>query len=725
MYSREKVLENIEKYNRVNAKKLRVYSVEEARFYADHFEKLTIRDPKKDKPIGFSRTLTEDEIDYISNERMMCSIDFIYELERYEFVEDVISAELTLMKLNKAQQVALFIIADLERRGVPIRMLFLKARQLGVSTLFSKIIKHRMNFVKSTKGVIASGDEDKTRTLVEKMIEKPQAMMPWWLVRPDVEFLHSGDDFMIIPSADSLLKVQHGRQETGIARGDTVNTWHFTELLEWLDPESLIEASFNKAVHESARTFGVEETTASARGAWLHEYWEQTSKDYPAGRSSTFPVFLPYFIGDDIYPPPGYFPIVAGWKPTELTLAHAESCKEFVRSSKVLSDVLGSNWEMPLRQMWWYENEYEKASKDPQKFATFLAECPANPRQAFQSRSKSVVSAQTIQELEGSLKKLLLPPIYVSGPDIPKLTEPPERLPIVQTIQYEHHGLARLWTLHASKKFTNVEEELDNEDKLWIWRAPERGFKYVVSVDCGHGVGEDRSAIQVIRIGDAVHPAEQVAEYCSSHASAFDIIGLVMMLLAWYSTEGVDGQIYWALAAPEDAADGATIINELRKWGWPNIYVRQSPENRNKGVNDGSLYGWHTDQSTRQTLINWFLKFVKERRIQINSPWLLDEIRTFVMIRKKSLTSSTVTIKIQHDRSAHDDLIFGLAIGIVCGHQIDIFEDVANSSWGKVAEMFKKQLQLPNHSIRSYKLPAADLEVPAMVLTRKYVEREF
>ena len=1069
MYNREIVAKNIEGYYRSTGTRLIEYPIDQVRYYVEHFDKLTARDPKKGTVTGFKRTLTPDEVAFIKNEQQMCRLDLSYEIARYEFVEDVISARLNLMTLNKAQQIALKIIGDMEKRGVPIMLLFLKARQLGVSTLFAKIIKHRMEFVPFTKGVVASGDEEKTRSLVEKMIEKPHGMLPWWLVRHDVEFKHSGDEFMIIPSADSLLIVQHGRQELGIARGSTANTWHFclapevlihsnngklvpikdiqtgdtiivsngeqakvkacikslraaeegvaietwssakahlltvskdhpvltpngyvdagklttedyivqpvrkitdevasieiisrpvgasrygvtikreykvtgdlgwfvglylaegtvvcnapyrdsqkraayvvlslhqkeiesvgarlkelfpdisqrtqanrnslcvnlilqdnglaewvlnnlgsaktkhypdkcftygknfnygvfvgylegdgyvdkkinvikiasvredlvlqmrdilaglglgwsglvsvaggdrygrncqerwdlqitgqtarnvkqclglpqtpiiksfgdrwmwledgsiavkirkieavwidefwslevdhdlhnfatlhgsvsnTELLEWPDPKSLIEAGFNKAIHPSARTFGVEETTAGNRGSWLHRHWEECSTDYPEGRSNIFPVFLPYFVGDDIYPPPGYFPITESWEAPDFVKAHAESCERYVHTSPVLSEVLGANWKLSRDQQWWFYNEYTKAIKDPESFANFLAETPSDPRSAFQSRSRSVISAPKLQELQAAMNPLFTSPLWISGPEVPEASTPPSREKSVLKVTYESRGLYRQWELHPAE-FTNVEECMQWQHRLWVWEPPKENHRYVVAVDCGGGVGLDRTAIQVMRIGNASMPAVQVAEWASDQASAFDVVGLVLMLLTWYSPMSVTGERNWAMAAPEDAADGKTIIHELRKWGWSNIYVRQTPENRARGIKDGSLLGWHTDQGNRLTLINWFLKFVKEGRLQLNSPWLLDELRTFVRTEKKSMTSSAVTYKVQHDYDSYDDLIFSMAIAIVCGHQIDIYDDVANSQWSAVAQALEKQMEVPKHS---------------------------
>lgn len=1072
MYHPSLINRSIEQYNHLNpSSPLVEYPIDQVRFYVRHFESLYEYD-KKGIPVNFTRRLTPDEIAFINNERELCRCSFIYFCERYCFIEDVLTGEMVLMRLNLAQKAALLIISQMQLQGVPIRMLFLKARQLGVSTLFQLIILHRMLFMPSTTAVVASGDEEKTRSLVEKMVEKRFKMLPWWLVRPDVEFLHSGDEFMTINSAGSRLIVQHGRQKLGIKRGDTANTYHFcfhpqtqvrvadgklrpisqifprdpvivsdgtlsktiaaglshrkpetavslkfwnnpiplvvskdhpvltedgfkeadilqvgdyvvhpvrqitnkttsittirrpvgssrfgdrvktiypvdhelgwfvgmylaegtvvcnapyrdpqkrpayvtlslhqkeisyistrlrkmfpdvrqrevyskdsktaqlilqdnglaewvqttlgsakdksfpddlfnygqefclglvegyiegdghvktefnhivvtsirtdlivqlrdmiaalglgwsgisikeagnwygrncqeswnlqitgstsknvrealgwetvkpkrrsfdkdkwhwtkdgriavklklksyewcenfwylsvdhplhdfttlqcavsnTELLEWNDYAGLVEAGFNRAIHSTERTFGVEETTASPRGADFHRYWEDTERDYPQGLTMVRPVFLPYFIGRDIYPPPGEeksMPVPDNWQVPEFVQEHAAACEEYARTSPVLSQVMPSNWRMDVGQKWWYYREYSKASLDPKKLAQFLAECPANAKEAFQSWQRSIFPIQLMMEYQRRLPQPVLPPLMFDGPDVPEVSKPVLDIgeqPIHTVVYNPHSGHQRMtWKLYGLP-FTNYEDELDPLHKLWVWELPTQNQKYVVSMDCGGGLGQDRTVIQVVRIGSPYQPAAQVAEYATDLANAFDCWSVMLMLLQWYSPHKHDGTREYALASIEMAADGRTAQNEIFKRDWPNIYIRQKSDQRRVTPYEQPNLGWDTNQSTRSILVSCIQTFVKRHQVIINSPWVLDELRDFVMHVTKSRDGGVGQIKVQAGRDAHDDRIMALAIGLVTGHELDIYRDDRDPHWIAVAEHAKRQVEL-------------------------------
>mgnify|MGYP000862448490 CR=1 FL=1 len=676
------------------------YPIDQVRYYVRHFESLYEYD-KKGTPVNFTRKLTPDELAFIVNERQMCSYSFIYWCERYAFIEHVLTGEMVLMKLNLAQRAALLIISQMQLQGVPIRMLFLKARQLGVSTLFQLIILHRMLFMPSTTAIVASGDEEKTRKLVEKMVEKRFQMLPWWLVRPDVTFLHSGDEFMTVRSAGSMLVVQHGRQKLGMARGDTANTYHFSELLEFSDYASLVETGFNRAIHSTARTFGVEETTASPRGADFHRYWEETERDYPQGLTMVRPVFLPYFIGRDIYPPPGEeksMPVPDSWQVPEFVEEHAASCEEYARTSPVLSQVMPVGWKMDIGQKWWYYREYSKASADPRKLAGFLAEVPANSKEAFQSWQRSIFPIQLMMEYQRRLPQPVLPPLMFDGPDVPEVSKPildPGEQPIHTVTFHANAGAGQrmTWKLYGLP-FTNYEDELDPLHKLWVWELPTKNQKYVVSMDCGGGLGQDRTVIQVVRLGNPYQPAAQVAEYATDLANAFECWSVMLMLLQWYSPYKFDGSREYALAAIEMAADGRTAQNEIFKRGWPNIYIRQKSDQRKVTPFEQPNLGWDTNQSTRAILISWIQNFVKRHQVVINSPWVLDELRDFVMHVTRARDGSMGQIKVQAGRDAHDDRIMALAIGLVTGHELDIYRDERDPNWIAAAEHTKKQVEL-------------------------------
>jgi hypothetical protein len=215
------------------------------------------------------------------------------------------------------------------------------------------------------------------------------------------------------------------------------------------------------------------------------------------------------------------------------------------------------------------------------------------------------------------------------------------------------------WKLYGLP-FTNYEDELDPLHKLWVWELPTKNQKYVVSMDCGGGLGQDRTVIQVVRLGNPYQPAAQVAEYATDLANAFECWSVMLMLLQWYSPHKYDGSREYALASIEMAADGRTAQNEIFKRGWPNIYIRQKSDQRKVIPFEQPNLGWDTNQSTRAILISWIQNFVKRHQVIINSPWVLDELRDFVMHVTRARDGSMGQIKVQAGRDAHDSLNYGM-----------------------------------------------------------------
>lgn len=592
--------------------------------------------------------------------------------------------------------------------GVPMMLLFLKARQLGVSTLFQFIINHLVNFRPYTTAIVASGDEDKTRKLLDKMIGAQLKLTPFWLIHPSLyqEPRRSGDAYLqsTDPLFGSMITVQHGRQELGIARGDTADAFHMTELLEWLNPEALIQASFLRAVHATERTFGVFETTASPRDAWMHRFWEECERDYPLGLTMVRPVFLPYFIGRDIYPAPGEeraMPVPDNWDPPEFVKEHAAKCAEYAQSSPILRKILPANWQMDPGQQWWYYREYIKNSADPQKFAQWLAEVPSSAKEAFQSWSRSVINVQTLQGYQRRLREPIYPPLMIDGPEIPELSKPVLNAGEEPALTVTHNfggGRNLRWRLFALDNFTNTSDELDPLHKLWLWELPQLNQKYVVGVDCGEGIGRDRTVIQVFKLGNPYQPTTQVAEYASDMCNAQEAFGLVLMLARLYTAETYQHSVQPALVSIETAKGGSALIAELLKYGWENIYIRQKLDKRQRIAHEEPNYGWETNVRTRGILIDWIVKLIKQHNIVINSPWLLDEIKDFGVHVIRSQSGGQDRVKVEATRNCFDDRIFAAAIAAVTGHQLEIYRDDIDQFWLGQSEHAKKQVRLADHS---------------------------
>ena len=317
----------------------------------------------------------------------------------------------------RSQSIFLDIVAEMEDAQIALFLIILKARQLGISRIISLILLHRVIFYANRNAFLASSTEDKTRLLFD-MLDFTLIRLPWWM-RPGEKFRREGKLLELFNGSGVTL--QHGQQGTGIARGTTPTVAHISELAEFDDPSSLIDSSLLRAMHPSPSSFLGLEGTAEGINNWWHKKWKTQKALWPERRGRLRPLFLPWFVGG-LYPKAADLrarPVPANYAETMLpwAKAHAEMAQEYVRSTDYLRKHLGSNWTMPLDQVWYYETERDAAIREG-RLNKFLQEMPANDDEAFQSTNISVFDTETIVYYRDNAHKQPLVGCYgLRGPE--------------------------------------------------------------------------------------------------------------------------------------------------------------------------------------------------------------------------------------------------------------------------------------------------------------------
>ncbi len=83
-------------------------------------------------------------------------------------------------------------------------------------------------------------------------------------------------------------------------------------------------------------------------------------------------------------------------------------------------------------------------------------------------------------------------------------------------------------------------------DTLLIWEGPRRHGprRYVIAVDVSDGLGQDRSVIEVARMGTIEEPAEQVAQYVSDQIAPMALAYVIQAIGQYYVDEdGVEALV--------------------------------------------------------------------------------------------------------------------------------------------------------------------------------------
>ena len=638
----------------------------------DHFAAL-LR-PDKDGKVGTDahadliHALSPDELDYLSNERQLCALDFRYWL-RYAHIIDWAKRKVAFVP-NVAQAMVLDIWSDLERNATAILMIQLKARQLGVTTLTELAICHRFQFHPRTNAVVASADPKKSAAMA-KMMRYCLEQQPWWL-KPRVTKYKD-----MLPAEfgeiDTSLTVEAGNQFSGIARGSTPNVFHLSEVSTWVDAEQLIDAALFKAIHPTPDVFGILESTAFGRGNYYHHKWERAKIDFPRQRTLLCPLFLPWYVGYDIYPTKADLrarPIPLEWTPDDRTIRHAERAAAYVKANGLLRKYLAKgrwDWQLPREQLWFYEIERQAAVAE-KKLNIFLSEMPSDDQEAFQSTNLPVIDQEALM---GYRERTRHPQaVYtIIGDSIPETLRVSRRQwdPDQPVVTVEAGAI--LPRFPARYQLIPVRFEgypgYDASLKLFVWEPPMDGEVYGIGVDTSEGIGQDFAAIEVIRKASPTRPNAQVAEFASAHISAFQLWPLVLAIALYYSG-GQVGRVSATTLSPrrrqcrlaiECKSNGEVVQIALQDRGWSHFYVDMLWDKKQRmTITTARKIGIHTNVKNRAQIIDMALTEIDDDTIDLPSPYLVSELESLELDPRKQ--------KLAAGYGQHDDLFFAMAFAV-------------------------------------------------------------
>jgi hypothetical protein len=692
MYAPEICERNIEKAAESVGFTPERYSVDTVAAAVDHLNGLIGEDGK------LTRALEKDERQFIENERLICQHDFAYWAARYGFIRDW-EANLSRFQPNIAQLIYLDILAEQEREQRALANLLLKARQLGMSTINELIVEHRAQFHPHTVAVVASCDPEKSEKMAE-MVDRCFDAQPWFL-KPTVTSRITGNQIEF-GQMDSRIYLQHGSQKRGMGRGSSPNIAHLSEVSSYLNPDDDIDASLIRAMHESPRMFLALESTALARYDWWHRTWLDAQENYPRRRSKMRPTFLPWFVGRDLYPTETWLrarPIPADWIPAETTQKHAERAAAYVRVEPILRKHLGAGWQMPREQMWFYELERDTYARKG-NLGKFLAEMPGSADEAFQSANRSVFDTTVITSIRENTKKEPLGVFGIVGPD--SLIAPRHK-PMKRDIDPDRSSIK------VSEDFTLVPLRFtgysgtDPTNKLFIWVPPEDEFEFGAGIDTGKGLGQDRSVVQILRKGTLERNDEQCAEFASPYLNALELAPFAYAVLKLYSVK-LNGQYRQAKAVIETggAGSGENTQFQLRKMGWTNFHQVARIDRKRIRTDRVNALGWHTSEWSRKLLIDHLLTMINDGTLDINSPWLVDEL--------SDLELDETRLRVQAAQGAHDDRVLAIGMILTSLHQLELRGGAVNISAQRRASQTEEE-SYPRYSPSWGEAPVRELDL--------------
>lgn len=202
--------------------------------------------------------------------------------------------------LNEAQQIIYRKISKLRKSGKPVRIVILKARQEGVSTLCEAVIFEKTAREENVNSLIVAHEPESTEEIFS-MSKRFYDMLPEWL-KPMRRYDNKKQMVFENPDEKARGRMPGRRSRMIIAtadkakvgRGLTLHCFHASEVAFWKNAKDLM-ISVMQAIPDLPNTMVFLESTANGFGG-DGEYFYNMVQDAQAGKNDFELIFLPWHL---------------------------------------------------------------------------------------------------------------------------------------------------------------------------------------------------------------------------------------------------------------------------------------------------------------------------------------------------------------------------------------------------------------------------------------------
>lgn len=577
--------------------------------------------------------------------RIRIKHDFCFWAAFYVYIKQKGGGEDILFRLNRPQR---RLVERFERRrlaGEPIRVILLKARQWGGSTV-TQIYMAWLQLVHQTGlNSLIVGHVKDASTEVKDMFDRMIKQYPTSLLydigaaynenEPKLVGVGGMVNIQRIPQRNCKIKIGTAESPDS-ARGGDYNLVHCTEVGLWKKtegktPEQIVRSACS-GVLLKPYTMIVYESTANGTGNFFHREYE-AAKD---GKSQFEAIFVPWFEIEQYSHDIEDIHAFASWLYKNRNNTNAPTDRE--EDGRYLWWL----WEQgaSLEAIQWYVLERMKFNDH----GGMASEFPSDDIEAFVHSGARVFDKYHVDALKSSCR-------------------PPKHIGEVYADEDSGEGALK-----------NVRFTEDGQGLFWVWSLPEIDTqetiknRYLVVVDIGgRSKGADYSVILVLDrlfMMDGGKPSVVAQWY--GHID--------MDLLAWKAAQ-IASYYDDALLVIEsntiethdrermvDGDQSSFLLNQIKDV-YPNLYARkQSEEDIVNRV--PRKYGFHTNVSTKPMIISTLVKVIREGLYVERDMRCLDEYMTYE--KRPNGSFSAILGK-------HDDLLMTRAIGLhICFFEMDM-----------------------------------------------------
>lgn len=577
-----------------------------------------------------------------------CKHDFPFYAYAYNFIKNKEGGRMIHFKLSYPQRHLLSILEDMRLAGVPIRIILLKARQWGGSTLVQLYIAWIQLFHKESwySDIVAqdASTSRKIKAMYSKMLEK---LPPWLIDCPDNaqltftpyegsqldSIITYGKGTNITKARDTVITIgTYNNPNSG--RGGDISCVHYSEVGLWEDtdgkkPEDIIR-SISSSLLMAPLTVEVIESTANGMGNFFYRAYQVAKQ----GKSNRRAVFVPWFKIEKYTRPVEDKATFAQWLLDNKDNDNPpDGCLDSGKYYWHLW-ILGATFEAI--------NWYILKRKDYIDHQDMMAEFPSDDVEAFRNSGKNVFSAYHLDKLKETCRE----PLYVG--------------------EVQGDGVQGKLALR------NLHFVHDRSGLLKVWMLPQKlkhkiANRYLVIVDVGgRGRDADYSDILVIdRYWMMFGGSPEIVAEWHGHIDHDLLAWKAAQIAAFYDNAKlvIESNTIETKDNDTDGDQSELIFNRIAGV-YDNLYIRRTSEAKiAQGIT--TEYGYHTNRKTKPMIISNLVACVRDQSyIERN----IDAIGEYAVYEKKENHCSFGAAD-----GYHDDMVMTRAIGLhICFNEMDL-----------------------------------------------------
>ena len=510
--------------------------------------------------------------------RLRVRHDFEYWAATSATIRDKLTGQNIRFMLNAPQRRLLAVMEEMRLAQKPIRVVLLKARQWGGSTLVQMYMAWFQLVLHMGWNSLICGHKHNTSRAIRQMFRLLLRNYPDDLKNADdgetLRFANyeGSRDIQQVTGRDCLVVCGSSRSEDAV-RGFNLAMAHLTEVAFWAssamhDPEDVMRSVLGTVLPEPD-TIVVLESTANGVGNFFHNEWLRAQ----SGQSDKVAVFVPWY-EIELYRQPVTDP-AALW-----------AC---------LDEYEHRLWDegCTLEQLAWYHSKRKEYSTHTQ----MMEEFPSNDIEAFSNTGNCVFDLGQLDLLRQSCR----PPVLTG--DIEGAWLAPGEAHVVE----QPNG------------------------PLQVWRQPERdgtATHYLVTVDVGgRSAKADWSVMAVMDIGDRRNRRAEVVAQWRGHID-HDLLAWKAVHLAQHYDNALLVIESNTLETEYTEGDGGQYILSVIGQRYGNLYSRSRDGKGHR------KYGFHTNRQTKRQAIYALIAAVREGAYIERSHAAIDEMATYELTRR-------------------------------------------------------------------------------------------